>query len=93
LAKIRLTCVFTVASLTNKDFPISRLDCPAAISRSTSASRGVRSFSSVAAAAGGGPPAARDSSFCLTTGSSTDCPAAAASTARPISALVASLVR
>src|ERR1700733_15942207 len=43
LAKIRLTWVLTVASLTNKARAISRLDAPAAMSRSTSASRGVRS--------------------------------------------------
>jgi hypothetical protein len=38
-----LTCVFAVASLTNSVRAISRLDRPAAMSRSTSASRGVRS--------------------------------------------------
>src|SRR5438445_715083 len=49
LAKIRLTCVFTVASLTNSARAISRLDWPAAMRRSTSASRGVRSPSPVPA--------------------------------------------
>ena len=43
MAKILLTCVLTVASLTNSPLAISRFVCPAAISVSTSASRGVRS--------------------------------------------------
>ena len=40
LAKIRLTCVLTVASLTNSSRAICRLDLPAAMRRSTSDSRG-----------------------------------------------------
>ena len=94
LAKIRLTCVLTVASLTKSARAISRLDLPAAMRRSTSDSRGVRSVSAgSAAAAAAGARAAADSSRCCTSGSSTAWPAAAASTARPISARVASLVR
>src|ERR671935_108084 len=42
-AKMRFTCVLTVASLTNRVREISRFDCPSAMSRRTSASRGVRS--------------------------------------------------
>ena len=53
LAKIRLMWVLTVASLTNSARAISRLDLPAAMRRSTSDSRGVRSVS-----AGSAPPAA-----------------------------------
>jgi hypothetical protein len=97
LAKIRLTWVLTVASLTKSARAISRLDLPAAMRRSTSDSRGVRSVSagSAAPAADGaaGARAAANSSRCCTSGSSTAWPAAAASTARPISARVASLVR
>ena len=92
LAKIRLTCVFTVASLTNSARAISRLDLPAAIRRSTSHSLGVRS-PSPSPAAGAGARAAAKASRCCTPGSSTAWPAAAACTARPISVLVASLVR
>ena len=47
LAKIRLTWVLTVASLTKSARAISRLDLPAAMRRSTSDSRGVRSVASV----------------------------------------------
>ena len=60
---MRLTCVFTVASETNRVPAISRLDCPSAISRSTSASRGVSSSWSApapgpaAAVTGGATPA------------------------------------
>ncbi len=101
LAKIRLTCVLTVASLTKSARAISRLDLPAAMRRSTSDSRGVRSVSAGSPAPPAGPAAvlaagaraAADSSRCCTSGSSTAWPAAAASTARPISARVASLVR
>ena len=50
LAKIRLTWVLTVASLTNSARAISRLDLPAAMRRSTSDSRGVRSVSAGSAA-------------------------------------------
>ena len=45
LAKMRLTCVLTVASLTKSVRAISRLDLPAAMRRSTSDSRGVSSSS------------------------------------------------
>ena len=52
LAKIRLTWVLTVASLTNSARAVSRLDLPAAMRRSTSDSRGVRSVSAGPAAGG-----------------------------------------
>src|SRR5215469_3215321 len=72
LAKIRFTCVFTVASLTYRVLAISRLEWPAAIRRSTSASRGVRSESSDDRDEPDlpGARAAADSSRCCTSGSS-----------------------
>src|SRR5271165_2004597 len=57
LAKIRLTCVLTVASLTKSARAISRLDLPAAMRRSTSDSPGVRSVSAGSAAPPAGPAA------------------------------------
>ena len=92
LAKIRLTCVLTVASPTKSARAISRLDLPAAMRRSTSDSRGVRSVSAGSAtAAAAGARAAADSSRCCTSGSSTAWPAAA-TTQITVGALTDSLI-
>ena len=100
LAKIRLTWVLTVASLTNKARAISRLDAPAAMSRSTSASRGVRSPSPAEPAAWAAPAAgqpgeraAADEQPLLDTGIQHRLAGRGGQHRRPISALVASLVR
>ena len=90
--------VFTVTSEMNRTPAISALLRPAAISRSTSASRGVRSSGREAGSdepaeetAPGGEAARKRLAWTL--GSSTDCPAAADRTANAICSRPASLVR
>ncbi len=95
LAKIRFTCVLTVASATKSRAAISVFDRPAAISARTSASRSVSPSGSGAGRGGraGGAWCAALSKAAWAAGSSTDCPATAASSARRMSSRDASLVR
>jgi hypothetical protein len=95
LASIRLTCVFTVSSVTTKRLAISGLDRPSATSCSTSVSRGVSAPSAGAAAAGAGRRIRANSliSRRVIAGASSASPAATTRTASKRRSAVTSLSR